>query len=60
MDEQQMIKRAKKKMGLMPKLKDIDGKFYYPEQMYRYFVLMSSDFGYKKCFSYFEILTRLT
>lgn len=48
---------AKHKIMKMPKLKHKDGKFYIFDKFYEFFVAMDSEFGYKKCFTYHEVLS---
>ena len=58
-EERDLYKKVIEKAMFKPRMKDVDGKIYKVEKLYPHFVLMSTEFGYKRCFKYGEVWYRL-
>ncbi len=54
--EEQMIEKAKKKIEKKPRLKHRNGLVYFVKECYPHFVLMNTEFGFRRCFKYSEVL----
>lgn len=58
-EKKDLIKMVKDKVQYKPRLKDVDGRIYKVRELFPHHVLMDSEFGYRRCFTYGEVYYRL-
>ena len=56
---EEVRKLAEEKLMFKPRLKDVDGFVYRVKEIFPHHVLMETEYGYKRCFTFAEIVNRM-
>lgn len=58
-EEHDLREKVRDIISYKPRMKDINGIWYTFEEFCKHFVVMVSEFGYRRCFKYSEVYYRL-